>query len=200
MALVDPDGFTLTPGSAAPYVTPAPHEHGTPPVAALVAAPFVAGADGVPRLPRITGDPPFKVKGPQKGKPGLDRVEFARQLTGQQQGLNHLTVAEFLANRDQYLAKALRTGDGRDSVGDAAQRLAREDAFSDKIHELRSQDRSLTAEQAQQWLDTQAALHHPDQVAGGHANEITGLGNARVPQSGAPKLKALHALRGYRIS
>ena len=34
-----------------------------------------------------------------QGKPGLDRVEFARQLTGQQQGLNHLAVADFLANR-----------------------------------------------------------------------------------------------------
>ena len=38
VALVDPDGFTLTPGSARAFVTPAARDHGGPPVAALVGA------------------------------------------------------------------------------------------------------------------------------------------------------------------
>ena len=83
-------------------MAPAAREHGHPGAArgAAVAAtlPFVAGADGVPRLPRISGAPPFTVKGTNNGKPGLDRGEFA----GQQDGLRKPTVAQFLANRDQY--------------------------------------------------------------------------------------------------
>jgi hypothetical protein len=60
----------------------------------------VVGADGVPRLPLITGDPPFEVTGPKKGKADMDPVEFERQLKGQQKGLNELSVADFIANRD----------------------------------------------------------------------------------------------------
>ena len=160
----------------------APREHGTPPVAAVL--PFVAGADGVPRLPRITGAPPFTVKSAKNGKPGLDRGEFARQLTGQQDGLNRLTVAQFLANRGHYLSKAALTGDGRDPKGDAAQKLARAKALRTKVLELRREDRALSKSQAtaqaQLWMGTQAALHNPDQVAGGHADTIAGLGDARV--------------------
>lgn len=210
--LADPDGWTLHAGTPLSETTirPPAREHGVPSAplalgaAALggapgPAAPFVVGPDGVPRLPRITGAPPFTVKGPGKGKPGLDRVEFSRQLTGQQDGLNRLTVAEFLANRDRYLKQAVLTGDGRAAEGDAAQRLAREDAFSDKIRELRSQNRGLTEKQAegqaQQWLDTQAALHDPDQVAGGHADRVTGLGDARVNSSiGAQWPKRIKAI------
>lgn len=180
--LIAATSFTLQAGGAGQYVPPVAGQHGQPAATAAVVASAV-----VSRLPRITGHPPFTVKGPRPGKPGLDRSEFIRQLAGQQQGLNRLTVAEFLANRDHYLTQALLTGDGRDSVGDAAQRLAREKALRDKEAALRRQNRSLTKEQAkqqaQQWLQTQAALHDPDQVAGGHPHLITGLGEARVNSS-----------------
>jgi hypothetical protein len=198
--LSDPDGWTLhigaLPGLA--QLQPPAREHGSPPPAlalgtaalggpAGVAQPFVSGADGVPRLPRIVGRPPFTVKGPSKGRPGLDRTEFARQLTGQQDGLNRLTVAEFLANRDRYLTQALSTGDGRAPEGNAAQTLARTIALRRKADELQTNDEDLTPDdaiiRAQQWLDTQAALHDPDQVAGGHADRVTGMGNARVNSS-----------------
>ena len=112
-----PAGFTIQAGGpVAAFVAPAARNHGVPGAAlgaAVTAAlPFVAGPDGVPRLPRISGAPPFTVKGPttvkqRNGtvvtKPGLDRAEYLRQLTGQETGLNNLTVAQFLANRDAYL-------------------------------------------------------------------------------------------------
>jgi len=152
-----------------------------------VTEPFVVDAAGVPRLPPITGRPPFRVKGPANGKPGLDRAEFTRQLRGQQDGLNRLTVAEFLANRDRYLTRAMLTGDGRAAEGDAAQKAIRRIALRRKIDELTLENDTLTRNearaQAQEWLDTQAALHDPDQVAGGHAHLITGLGDARVNYS-----------------
>ena len=184
LVLTDPAGFTMQAGGpAGAYVAPPAREHGVP----GAALPFVAGPDGVPRLPRITGAPPFTIKGPSKGKPGLDRGEFARQLFGQQHGLNRLTVAQFLANRNQYLTKAATTGDGRAAGGNTAQKLARAIAFRRKADELQAKDEDLSPDeaetQAQQWLDTQAALHDPDQVAGGHADTITGLGSARVNSS-----------------
>ena len=162
LVLSAPDGFTIQAGGpVTAFVAPAAREHGVPAAlgaAMVAAAPFVAGADGVPRLPRITGAPPFTVKGPGRGKPGLDRAEFARQLGGQQAGLNRLTVAQFLANRDQYLTKAALTGDGRAAEGNAAQKLARALAFRRKADELQAQDEDLSPDeaeaQAQQWLDT----------------------------------------------
>lgn len=96
-------------------------------------------------------------------------------------------MAQFLANRDQYLKKAALTGDGRAAEGNAAQKAAREEALRDRADELQAENDALTRDearaQAQQWLDTQAALHDPDQVAGGHADTITGLGDARVNSS-----------------
>ncbi len=201
VTLSDPNGWTLTAGGpASVLVAPAARSHGVPGAVAAVAqavAPFVLDAAGVPRLPRIVGNPPFTVKGPttvrrRSGtvvtKPGLDRAEYLRQLTGQETGLNKLTVAQFLANRDAY-ANRKKTSkrkqpDGRDPRGDAAQKVAREEALRDKVLELRRQNRNLTqteaTNQATQWLETQTALHDPDQVAGGHADTITGMGDARV--------------------
>jgi len=48
-----------------------------------------------------------------------DSEEFKRQLKDQQDGINEITVEEFLTNRDRYLK------DGRALEGDAAQKLAR---------------------------------------------------------------------------
>ena len=194
LTLSDPGGWTLTAGGpASALVAPAARNHGLPGAVLAVAqaaAPFVLDAAGVPRLPRIVGDPPFTVKGPKNGKPGLDRVEFVRQLTGQQNGLNRLSVAEFLANRDAYIElskenkRLKKKGGGRDPKGNPAQQLARDIALRDKIDALLSDDANLTRKearkQADDWLSTQTALHDPDQVAGGHGHLITGMGDARV--------------------
>ncbi len=148
--LTGPGGFTMSVGGpAAAFVAPAARDHGVPPVAALTAArPFVVGADGVPRLPRITADPPFEVKGGTKHKPALNRGEYVRQLTGQQQGMNRLTVAEFLANRDAYQNRKKTKPDGRDPKGNKAQELARTEALRDKAEELLDADENLTRKQA----------------------------------------------------
>ena len=59
--------------------------------------------------------------------------------------------------------------------------------YGKSIEELLIADESLTRKQARQqadaWLETQAALHDPDQVAGGHAHLITGMGDARINSS-----------------
>ncbi|WP_417894572.1 polymorphic toxin type 15 domain-containing protein [Bacillus safensis] len=54
-----------------------------------------------------------------------------------------------------------------------------------KINELQREGLTLSKakKQAKEWLDTQAALHNPDQIAGGNAEGIVGLGDKRINSS-----------------
>ena len=108
-----------------------------------------------------------------------DETEFARQLADQQKGMNELTVQEYLDNRQKYIEQ------GRAIESNAAQQVAREKAFVDKVDELQDAGLSLkeAEEQAQKWLDTQATLHNPDQVAGGFASNVGGVGDKGVNSS-----------------
>ncbi|WP_265416433.1 polymorphic toxin type 15 domain-containing protein [Granulicatella elegans] len=93
--------------------------------------------------------------------------------------MNELTVKEYLDNRERYIAE------GRAIEGNAAQKAARETALEEKIEELVNKgiDIDVAEEQAQKWMDTQAALHNPDQIAGGYADQIGGMGDKRINSS-----------------
>lgn len=108
-----------------------------------------------------------------------DSEEFARQLKDQEKGMNELTVDEYLKNREKYIEQ------GRAIEGNAAQQAAREEAYVQKINELQREGLTLSKakKQAKEWLDTQAALHNPDQIAGGKAEVIGGLGDKRINSS-----------------
>ncbi|MBC1975860.1 polymorphic toxin type 15 domain-containing protein [Listeria booriae] len=114
-----------------------------------------------------------------KRNPKHDPEEFARQLADQEKGMNELTVSEYLANREKYLAQ------GRALEGNPAQQVARERAYTEKVNELQERGLTITAakKQAKEWMDTQAALHNPDQIAGGKALNIGGLGDRRINSS-----------------
>lgn len=105
--------------------------------------------------------------------------EFIRQLKDQEKGLNNLTIEDYLNNRDRYLKE------GRALEGNAAQRLARQEALKEKVLELRKQglSRHEANEKAEKWLETQAALHNPDQIAGGNPHVIEGMGDKRINSS-----------------
>src|SRR5699024_11195479 len=89
--------------------------------------------DNVPKLDKI------EVKFNRNPKHHPD--EFARQLKNQEEGMNQLTVEEYLQNRERYLAE------GRAIEGNAAQNMARQEALKDKVTELRKQ--GLTRKEAQ---------------------------------------------------
>ncbi len=93
--------------------------------------------------------------------------------------MNELTVQEYLDNRQKYIEQ------GRAIESNAAQQAARENAYLDKVSELRRN--GLSAEeaklQADEWLKTQAALHNPDQVAGGKVTNVGGVGDKGVNSS-----------------
>ena len=67
----------------------------------------------------------------------------------------------------------------------AAQKASREKAFVDKLDELQDAGLSLkeAEERAHKWLGSQAALLNPDQVAGGHASNVGGVGDKGVNAS-----------------
>ncbi|HDR7659150.1 TPA: hypothetical protein QCX68_004686 [Bacillus wiedmannii] len=109
-------------------------------------------------------------------KTKFDSEEFARQLKDQEKGMNELTVHEYRENRNRFIDK------GRAIEGNVAQQTAREEALSDKITEFMDKGKSFdeAEEEAKKWLKTQAALHNPDQVAGGRPEIIGGVGDKRV--------------------
>ncbi len=116
---------------------------------------------------------------PFRANPNHDYDEFLRQLQGQQDGLNNLTVDEFIRNRDEYLAN------GRSAEGARTQREFRERALQEKIDEFEDSGLSLddATAQAEEWMSTRAALHDPDQIAGGFGTNVTGMGDSRVNSS-----------------
>nr|WP_240515074.1 polymorphic toxin type 15 domain-containing protein [Bacillus cereus] len=71
---------------------------------------------------------------------------------------------------------------GRAKEGNAAQKIARKEAYTQKVEELQGEGLPLSQakKKAQEWLDTQAALHNPDQIASGKAEIIGGMGDKRV--------------------
>ncbi|WP_394392901.1 polymorphic toxin type 15 domain-containing protein [Shewanella woodyi] len=120
----------------------------------------------------------------KKNKKG-SAEEYDRQLKGQQDGLNDMTVQQYLDNRKAYDAI------GRKGTG-AAQKEARE-KFKDKLtkkyrKELRKKgikgDELLKQADSMAKVDmkTLNALHNPDMIAGGK-DEVFDLGNSSVNQS-----------------
>lgn len=111
--------------------------------------------------------------------PQYDEAEFARQLANQQDGMNNLTVQEYIDNRKSYIEN------GRSRDANIAQKVAREKAFVSKVDEL--QDAGIPLREAEmqalEWLNTQAALHNPDQVAGGYPEKVTELGDGQINSS-----------------
>ncbi|SES45104.1 Novel toxin 15 [Psychrobacillus sp. OK032] len=83
------------------------------------------------------------------------------------------------------LDPTLTIAEGRAIEGNAAPKMAIQEALKDKIAELRKQglSRADATKEASEWLETKAALHNPDQIAGGRADIIGGLGDKRVNSS-----------------
>lgn len=108
-----------------------------------------------------------------------DSEEFTRQLKQQEEGMNSLTVEEYMKNRARYIAK------GRSKEGNALQKAVRQNAYAEKVIELREKGCSpvKAEEEAKKWMNTKAALHGPDQVAGGNPEKIDGIGDAAINSS-----------------
>lgn len=117
---------------------------------------------------------------------GMDKKEFMRQLKGQERGLNSQTVAENMDNRAAFEQRRMETGNGRDlSEGKKAQEIVREKSLQSRIESNQKKGMSYSEAkgEAQEWIKTQAALHNPDQIAGGDPGKVSRMGDANVNSS-----------------
>ena len=125
----------------------------------------------IPRLDEVSVEFKYKDK--------FNKKEFSRQLKGQQDGLNDLTVQEYFDNCERYLKE------GRSKEARKAQKAARKKVLQEKIDKLMDSgmSRKEAKEGAKEWMKEQAALHNPDQIAGGDPTKISGMGDRRVNSS-----------------
>ena len=132
---------------------------------------LLKNTDDIHRTEEITVDFNYKSK--------YDEEEFARQLSNQEKGMNNLTVQDYLDNRASYKAN------GRSPEAAALQKEYRQQALVQKRDELFLAGKSYEEAEAEakNWMKTQAVLHDPDQVAGGFATNITGLGDRNINSS-----------------
>ncbi len=117
---------------------------------------------------------------------GVDKKEFIRQLKGQERGLNSQTVAENMKNRNEFLKRKMETGNGRDlESGKKAQDIQRQKALQSRIDTNQKKGMSYkeAKAEAEGWIKTQAALHNPDQIAGGDPSKVSRMGDAKVNAS-----------------
>lgn len=137
--------------------------------------------ENVQKVERMT-QIPIEFKCPE----GVDRKEFNRQLKGQERGLNSQTVLENMKNRNAFEQRKLETGNGRDlESGKKAQEIARQKAFQSRIESNQKKGMSYpeARKEAQTWISRQAALHNPDQIAGGDPAKVSRMGDAGVNAS-----------------
>lgn len=108
-----------------------------------------------------------------------DRSEYVRQLKNQEKGMNRLSVADYMKNRERYKEM------GRAPEGSEAQRIARQKAIAIRIENNMDSGMSYAdaKAEAETYMESQAALHDPDQIAGGFAERVTGMGDRVVNSS-----------------
>lgn len=144
-----------------------------------------------PREPKLHTMPEKKVPCfKADGLPAAKHGEMERQLAGQQDGLNNMTVQEYLDGRDAFEAKKLATGSGRGSGAPAARtRKAYEADLRERLaHQYANEGMKPALAEKQAAIDaaarmkTLAALHTPDMKAAGK-NVTTDVGDSQVNSS-----------------
>lgn len=121
-----------------------------------------------------------------KGMDAAGKKEFNRQLKAQERGINSQTIAENMNNRAAFEKRKLETGTGRDvSDGKKAQDIARQKAMQSRIesNQKKGMSYSEAKNEAREWIKTQAALHNPDQIAGGNPGKVSRMGDANINSS-----------------
>ena len=112
-------------------------------------------------------------------KSKYDKQEYERQLNDQQKGLNRLTLAQYKENREKYIKN------GRNPEGQKYQIAARKTEITRRQAEYikKGVDSKSALQLAEQDVKGLAALHGPDQIAGGRPDNITGLGDSKINSS-----------------
>lgn len=119
-----------------------------------------------------------------KGDPNKLEKEFYEQLKAQEKGINDLTVGEYLENRTKFE----EIGRGNGAAQDAARKklsLQMQDSIEAGLlkNKIAPPDAErMAAERTKEIMNSLAALHDPDMIAGGH-DKIGGMGDKKVNSS-----------------
>lgn len=113
------------------------------------------------------------------------KKEFRRQLKAQEKGLNRQSVAENMENRAKYQERKNESGNGRAPESYNAQKELRAKAEAQRIatNQKNGMSYSEAKAEAAAWLETQAALHDPDQIAGGDPTKVSRMGDRSINSS-----------------
>ena len=119
--------------------------------------------------------------------PASKHGEFERQLKGQQDGLNRLTVEEFLENIANPIKRDPKT------AGKARQKLyddLRKRAYRKLPKDMNPVEaRKISTMQAKETMSSLAALHNPDLIAGGK-DVISDFGDRQVNSTIGPQWRS----------
>ena len=115
----------------------------------------------------------------------LNKKEFIKQIKGQERGLNKQSIAKNIENRKLYQERKELTGNGRAIEGSEAQLEIREKVKAQRIEYNQEHGMNYTEAkaEAEKYLQGKAALHDPDQIAGGDPAIIERLGDSAVNSS-----------------
>ncbi len=126
----------------------------------------------------------------KKNKDNIKSFEqnYARQLKHQENGLNDLTIGEYLENRERYRnMKRKGTGsaqtDFRDKFSSEIE-ISLENSYLDKMGPISA--KKLAKTRAKEIMANLAALHDPDMIAGG-ADKVSRMGRKNVNSSIGPQ-------------
>ncbi|WP_431803688.1 polymorphic toxin type 15 domain-containing protein [Microbacterium sp. bgisy203] len=114
-----------------------------------------------------------------KRNPKHNSDEYKRQYDEQMDTLQNTPVSEWLKNRIEFLEHGRTAGSLRE------QAVQRDIALDNKYAELREGGMSASdaRQAARTWLQSQAATHRLDGIAGGNQTDISGVGDTRINSS-----------------
>ena len=104
-----------------------------------------------------------------------------RQLKMQEDGINKLTVFEWLTNRKTFKEKGRLSS--QTAQNDARDAYKRRKMFDYMLLSAENFKYDEITKKVEDELSSLAALHNPDQIAGGNFDDVTAMGDKRINSS-----------------
>lgn len=131
-------------------------------------------------LPVIHIKPPFKLNKKFQSNPYYEK-EMRRQLKMQEDGINKMTIFEWLTNRKTFKEKGRQSSQA--AQNDARDAYKRTKMFEYMMLSVENFEYDEIIKKIDDELSLLAALHNPDQIAGGNFDDVTEMGDKRINSS-----------------
>jgi hypothetical protein len=107
-------------------------------------------------------------------------TEYLNQLQGQENGINRMSIKQWLCNRDEFIARG-----GRSSSSRRHQRRFARFTRRQLLEQYRNQGipTDIANQRVNEYMAGKAALHDPDQVGGGEITALTRMGDFNINSS-----------------